>query len=129
MKIFHGERSQVRQQFYMDHEWMRDFGENHVSYKPPINLKTVQPIMDKKPNGNKEIALNWITPHQKWGIHSTYSDNLLMLTLSRGGPIVWISEIDAKKADIEDNRLDRSILTLTVLLLPVRLYRNACRKV
>ncbi|WP_396587334.1 nitrate reductase subunit alpha [Bermanella sp. R86510] len=92
-----------RQQFYMDHEWMRDFGENHVSYKPPINLKTVQPIMGKKPNGNKEIALNWITPHQKWGIHSTYSDNLLMLTLSRGGPIVWLSEVDAKKADIEDN--------------------------
>ena len=47
--------------------------------------------------------LNWLTPHQKWGIHSTYSDNLLMLTLSRGGPIVWISEIDAKKAGIVDN--------------------------
>jgi len=92
-----------RQQFYMDHEWMRDFGENHVSYKPPINTKTVQPIMNKKSNGNKEIVLNWITPHQKWGIHSTYSDNLLMLTLSRGGPIVWISEIDAKKAGVEDN--------------------------
>ena len=92
-----------RQQFYMDHEWMRDFGENHVSYKPPINLKTVQPIMNKKSNGNKEIVLNWITPHQKWGIHSTYSDNLLMLTLSRGGPIVWISEVDAEKAGIEDN--------------------------
>ena len=92
-----------RQQFYMDHEWMRDFGENHVSYKPPINLKTVQPIMNKKSNGNKEIVLNWITPHQKWGIHSTYSDNLLMLTLSRGGPIIWISEIDAEKAGVEDN--------------------------
>jgi len=26
-----------------------------------------------------------------------------MLTLSRGGPIVWISEVDAKKAGIEDN--------------------------
>ena len=26
-----------------------------------------------------------------------------MLTLSRGGPIVWISEIDAKKAGIVDN--------------------------
>ena len=46
---------------------------------------------------------NWITPHQKWGIHSTYSDNLLMLTLSRGGPIVWLSEIDAQRAGIEDN--------------------------
>jgi len=92
-----------RQQFYQDHEWMRDFGETMCVYKPPINLKTVHPIMNKKPNGNKEIALNWITPHQKWGIHSTYSDNLLMLTLSRGGPIVWISEVDAKAADIVDN--------------------------
>jgi nitrate reductase alpha subunit len=26
-----------------------------------------------------------------------------MLTLSRGGPIVWISEVDAQKAGIEDN--------------------------
>ena len=92
-----------RQQFYQDHEWMRDFGESMCVYRPPINLKTVQPIMNKKPNGNKEIALNWITPHQKWGIHSTYSDNLLMLTLSRGGPIVWISETDAQKAGIKDN--------------------------
>ena len=37
------------------------------------------------------MILNFITPHQKWGIHSTYTDNLLMLTLSRGGPIVWMS--------------------------------------
>ncbi|MCO4322255.1 nitrate reductase subunit alpha [Aliidiomarina quisquiliarum] len=92
-----------RQQFYQDHEWMRDFGENLCVYKPPINLKTVAPVLNKKPNGNKEIVLNWITPHQKWGIHSTYSDNLLMLTLSRGGPIVWLSEIDAKAAGLVDN--------------------------
>ena len=49
------------------------------------------------------IVLNFITPHQKWGIHSTYSDNLLMLTLSRGGPIVWMSEDDAGKAGVVDN--------------------------
>jgi nitrate reductase alpha subunit len=42
-------------------------------------------MQDIKPNGNKEIVLNFITPHQKWGIHSTYSDNLMMLTLNRGG--------------------------------------------
>jgi len=47
--------------------------------------------------------LNWITPHQKWGIHSTYSDNLIMQTLSRGGPIVWLSEDDARSAGIVDN--------------------------
>ncbi|GAA0859280.1 nitrate reductase subunit alpha [Aliiglaciecola litoralis] len=92
-----------RQQFYQDHEWMRDFGETMCVYKPPINLKTVKPIMNTDPNGNVEIALNFLTPHQKWGIHSTYSDNLLMLTLSRGGPIVWMSEVDAQRAGIVDN--------------------------
>lgn len=92
-----------RQQFYQDHEWMRDFGETLCLYKPPVNLKTVDPILNRQSNGNKELVLNWITPHQKWGIHSTYSDNLLMLTLSRGGPIVWLSEVDAKAAGIEDN--------------------------
>ncbi len=92
-----------RQQFYQDHEWMRAFGESLLVYRPPINTRSVAPLMNAKPNGNKEIALNWITPHQKWGIHSTYSDNLLMLTLSRGGPIIWMSEGDAKSVGIEDN--------------------------
>ncbi|MCI0667494.1 MAG: nitrate reductase subunit alpha, partial [Methylococcaceae bacterium] len=92
-----------RQQFYQDHDWMVAFGEGFSTYRPPLDTKTVRPLMGKKPNGNKEIALNWITPHQKWGIHSTYTDNLIMLTLSRGGPIIWMSEIDAKKVGIVDN--------------------------
>jgi len=92
-----------RQQFYQDHPWMQAFGEQLMSYRPPINTRTIDYVKGKKSNGNTEIVLNWITPHQKWGIHSTYSDNLIMLTLSRGGPIIWLSEIDAKKAGIEDN--------------------------
>ncbi|HXW24313.1 MAG TPA: nitrate reductase subunit alpha, partial [Xanthobacteraceae bacterium] len=92
-----------RQQLYQDHLWMRAFGEALCVYRPPIDTKTVKPVMDRRPNGNKPIVLNFITPHQKWGIHSTYTDNLLMLTLSRGGPIVWISEADAKEAGIVDN--------------------------
>jgi nitrate reductase alpha subunit len=92
-----------RQQFYQDHAWMLGFGEAMCAYRPPVDMKTVEPIIGQKPNGNKEIVLNFITPHQKWGIHSTYTDNLLMLTLSRAGPIIWMSEIDAKKASIEDN--------------------------
>ncbi|MFZ1494066.1 MAG: molybdopterin dinucleotide binding domain-containing protein, partial [Candidatus Competibacter denitrificans] len=92
-----------RQQFYQDHAWMLGFGEALCAYRPPVDMKTVEPIIGQKPNGNPEIVLNFITPHQKWGIHSTYTDNLLMLTLSRGGPIIWMSEVDAKKAGIEDN--------------------------
>ena len=92
-----------RQQFYQDHRWFRDFGESFAVYRPPIDTRTVSDMLGKRSNGQPEVALNFITPHQKWGIHSTYTDNLLMLTLSRGGPIVWISEIDAKKAGIVDN--------------------------
>jgi nitrate reductase / nitrite oxidoreductase, alpha subunit len=92
-----------RQQLYQDHLWMRAFGEALCVYRPPIDTKSIKPVLDRKPNGNKSVVLNLITPHQKWGIHSTYTDNLLMLTLSRGGPIIWISEIDAKRAGIVDN--------------------------
>ncbi|MDP3138907.1 MAG: nitrate reductase subunit alpha, partial [Burkholderiaceae bacterium] len=92
-----------RQQFYMDHPWMIAFGEGFTSYRPPVDLKTTAGIHGIKPNGNTEIALNFITPHQKWGIHSTYTDNLMMLTLSRGGPCVWMSEDDARRAGIVDN--------------------------
>jgi len=92
-----------RQQFYQDHPWMRAFGEGFVSYRPPVDLKTTAGIHGVRPNGNPEILLNFITPHQKWGIHSTYTDNLLMLTLNRGGPVVWLSEDDARRAGIVDN--------------------------
>ena len=92
-----------RQQFYQDHPWMIAFGEGLVSYRPPVDLKTTAEIHGIKSNGNKEVLLNFITPHQKWGIHSTYSDNLMMLTLSRGGPCVWLSEDDATRAGIVDN--------------------------
>jgi nitrate reductase alpha subunit len=92
-----------RQQFYQDHKWMLDFGEGLCVYKPPVDTKTIAPLLGKKPNGNHELVLNWITPHQKWGIHSTYTDNLRMLTLSRGGPHVWVSEPEAKQAGLVDN--------------------------
>ena len=92
-----------RQQLYQDHLWMRAFGESFCVYRPPIDTKSVNPVIEEKDDGSPQVVLNFITPHQKWGIHSTYSDNLMMLTLNRGGPVVWISETDAAKAKLIDN--------------------------
>ena len=92
-----------RQQLYQDHLWMRAFGEGFCVYRPPVDTKAVAPVIEAKANGQKQVVLNFITPHQKWGIHSTYTDNLLMLTLNRGGPVVWLSETDAARAGIADN--------------------------
>ena len=93
-----------RQQLYQDHEWMQAFGEFFVTWRPPVDLKTITAGATGHLGANeKHVVLNFITPHQKWGIHSTYSDNLLMLTLNRGGPVVWLSENDAKTAGLVDN--------------------------
>ena len=91
-----------RQQLYQDHLWMLAFGEGLCVYRPPVDLKTVNPDISID-EGEPHVVLNFITPHQKWGIHSTYSDNLTMLTLNRGGPVVWLSEDDAKTAGLIDN--------------------------
>ncbi len=93
-----------RQQLYQDHLWMRAFGEGFVAWRPPVDLKTVTAAVNRDAGaGRPHVVLNFITPHQKWGIHSTYTDNLLMLTLNRGGPVIWISETDAGRAGIVDN--------------------------
>ncbi|MBI2383382.1 MAG: nitrate reductase subunit alpha [Gammaproteobacteria bacterium] len=91
-----------RAQFYQDHEWMLDFGEGFCAYRPPVDLKAHQALPErvkKKPH----LVLNWITPHSKWGIHSTYNDNLRMLNLFRGGPTMWVAEDDAKSIGLKDN--------------------------
>ena len=92
-----------RQSLYQDHPWMIAFGENLVCYKPPINTKSLKGLVQKLDGKEKYMIINMMTPHNKWTIHSSWSDNLLMLTLGRGGPVVWMSEEDARKVDLIDN--------------------------
>ena len=47
--------------------------------------------------------MRYLTPHNKWSIHSEYQDNLYMLSLSRGGPSLWMSPADAAKIGVADN--------------------------
>jgi len=47
--------------------------------------------------------VRYLTPHSKWSIHSEYQDNLFMLSLSRGGPVVWMSPADADVISVRDN--------------------------
>jgi nitrate reductase alpha subunit len=91
-----------RAQFYQDHPWMRDFGEHLPLYRPPMDMAGLAPQgVTREPE--REIVLNYLTPHSKWSIHSTYSDTLTMLTLFRGGEAIWINDEDARKIAIRDN--------------------------
>ncbi len=92
-----------RQSFYQDHPWMDAFGENLVLYKPPLCKKEIDNLKERLGIKDDLLTLNLMTPHNKWSIHSNWSDNLLMLTLGRGGPVVWVSEKDADKIQLKDN--------------------------
>ncbi|UCF93476.1 MAG: nitrate reductase subunit alpha [Desulfobacterales bacterium] len=91
-----------RAQFYQDHQWMRDFGEHLPLFRPPLDMLALATANVPRKAG-KEIVLNYLTPHSKWSIHSTYSDTLTMLTLFRGGEAIWINDEDAGKIEAKDN--------------------------
>ncbi|MFZ2502509.1 MAG: nitrate reductase subunit alpha [Nocardioides sp.] len=92
-----------RQQFYVDHDWFLGMGEALPVYRPPLNMSALfgeTPIGEQTELG---VSVRYLTPHNKWSIHSEYQDNLFMLSLSRGGQTVWVSDVDAAKIGVADN--------------------------
>src|SRR5699024_6861150 len=73
-----------RQSFYLDHEMMLDFGEGLPTYLPPVN-KGPYVKGEKEPNHQeKSITVRYLTPHQKWGIHTMFTESSPMVQLFRG---------------------------------------------
>ncbi|NUS49810.1 MAG: nitrate reductase subunit alpha [Nocardioidaceae bacterium] len=92
-----------RMQLYLDHDWMLDLGEGLPTYRPPLDMHRLFGEPRIGPDGARQVTVRYLTPHSKWSIHSEYQDNLLMLSLSRGGPTVWMSPDDAGSIDVSDN--------------------------
>ncbi|MEE9457578.1 MAG: nitrate reductase subunit alpha, partial [bacterium] len=91
-----------RQHLYLDHPLYLQFGENLPTYKPkPLPTEYADIRFDD--DGGPALMLNYLTPHGKWQIHSTFSDNHRMLTLSRGGDPFWMNDRDAAQLGIADN--------------------------
>lgn len=91
-----------RQHFYLDHPGYIQFGEHLPTYKPKP-LPTQYSDLQFSTNGGKTKMLNYLTPHGKWHIHSTYGDNQRMTTLSRGVEPFWINDKDAEEIGVNDN--------------------------
>ena len=92
-----------RQQFYLDHDWILGMGEAMPVYRPPLNMTVLFGESDIGEVNERGVSVRYLTPHNKWSIHSEYQDNLFMLSLSRGGQTIWMSDIDADKVGIKDN--------------------------
>jgi nitrate reductase alpha subunit len=91
-----------RQHFYLDHLMYLQFGEHLPTYKPkPLPTEYSDMRFSKEVGISK--TLNYLTPHGKWHIHSTYGDNQRMTTLSRGVEPLWINDKDAEDIGVDDN--------------------------
>lgn len=90
-----------RQHMFLDHDWIQEIGEAMPVFRPPLNLHRLDGNL--KSGDGKEVLVRYLTPHSKWSIHSEYQDNLFMLSLSRGGPEIWMSPQDADAIGVKDN--------------------------
>lgn len=92
-----------RQSFYLDHEMILDCGEALPIYLPPLAKAPFTKKEKGVPDNGKSITLRYLTPHQKWGIHTMFTEATPMVQLFRGWQVVWINEEDAASIGIKDN--------------------------
>jgi nitrate reductase alpha subunit len=91
-----------RQHFYLDHENYLAWGEHLPTYKPRPDHTMLDETQKSLAEAQGKM-LNYVTPHGKWSIHSTFSENDRMMTLSRGGYPVWLNDKDSAEMGIADN--------------------------
>ncbi len=91
-----------RQHFYLDHPVYIDFGEHLPTYKPKP-LPTQYADTQFSEDVDNSLTLNYLTPHGKWHMHSTYGETSRMTTLSRGVDPLWLSIQDAETIGVDDN--------------------------
>jgi nitrate reductase alpha subunit len=112
----HVEKKQVyptlvrRAQFYIDHEWFLEAGEELPVHKPPPKM-----------GGDYPLILT--SGHNRWSIHSNNIVNRLMLQTHRGRPHLVMSPRDAaQKGILDDEEVrvhnDMSSFTVRVKLSP-----------
>ncbi|HET7386005.1 MAG TPA: nitrate reductase subunit alpha [Nocardioidaceae bacterium] len=92
-----------RQHFFLDHDWMLELGEGLPAYRPPLVMGRHFGDQGLGDPDRPEVTVRYLTPHSKWSIHSEYQENLHMLTLFRGGPVIWINPSEAERIGVKDN--------------------------
>ncbi|HWP63445.1 MAG TPA: molybdopterin-dependent oxidoreductase [Candidatus Binatia bacterium] len=82
-----------RIEFYKEEERFLELGEAVPTYKPPKDDEVHDPV---------RYPLVLLTPHSKWRIHSTYSNNPWLAEIHGGRPTVLLHPDDAAARGIAD---------------------------
>jgi anaerobic selenocysteine-containing dehydrogenase len=81
-----------RMEFYKEEDIYQKVGESLPLYKPTFSFL---------PPEDQKLPLSIVTPHSKWRVHSTHSNNPILLNINRK-PLVEISPRDAAQRGIRD---------------------------
>ncbi len=80
-----------RAQFYIDHEWFLEAGEE-------------LPVHKENPNHGGDLPLRLTSGHNRWSIHSMNMTNNIIQNTHRGVPFLFISPKDARERGIENGQ-------------------------
>ncbi len=81
-----------RQQFYIDHPWFLEAGEE-------------LPVHKEAPPAGGDYPLRMTGGHTRWSIHAIWRANRTLLRLQRGEPVMYVSPKDAEARGLKDHDL------------------------
>jgi anaerobic selenocysteine-containing dehydrogenase len=98
-----------RAQFYIDHEWFLEAGEELPTHKEPPN------------HGGAGRRFLMTSGHNRWSIHSMNMTNNILLNTHRGEPFVFINDEEAAELDIANGEKVRMVSNAGEMLIQAKL--------
>ena len=103
-----------RAQYYIDHEWFLEAGEELPTHKEPPNA------------GGAGRRFQMTSGHNRWSIHSMNLTNNIIQNTHRGEPFVFINDADAADLGVENGEQVRLVSDVGDCLLAAKLTPS-CR--
>jgi DMSO reductase family type II enzyme molybdopterin subunit len=103
-----------RAQFYIDHEWFLEAGEELPTHK------------ETPPHGGRNRRFQMTSGHNRWSIHSMNMTNRHLLNTHRGEPFVFLNDRDAASLDVQNGEQVKLVSDVGECILQAKLT-PACR--
>ncbi len=98
-----------RAQFYIDHDWFLEAGEE-------------LPVHKETPNqGGRRREFQLTSGHMRWSIHSMNLTNNIIMNTHRGTPFMFMNDRDAKRKRIQNGEEVQVVNDAGSMLIPVKI--------
>jgi DMSO reductase family type II enzyme molybdopterin subunit len=104
-----------RAQYYIDHEWFLEAGEELPTHKEP-----------PPGHGGANRRFLMTSGHNRWSIHSMNMTNNVILNTHRGEPFVFLNDLDAAELGVESGGRVKLVSDLAEVRVAVKIT-PACR--